>query len=69
MNIMLCLVYIVRVTLDSSSQDSVRTLVLDSIKSFVEMICSACMSVVDLPADYEWTLPLTESPYKYVCLK
>ncbi len=49
-----------------SPQDSVRSLVLDSIKSFVDMISSACVSIMDLSADFKWTLPLTESPYKYV---
>ena len=46
-------------------QDSLRTLVLDSLQAFVQMVCDASSSTMGLPKDFQWEDPLTVSRFKY----
>ena len=41
---------------------------LRSLNDFVLMLESAAHSTLKLPLDYTWTSPLTESPFRSVCV-
>ena len=49
------------------TQDSLRTLVQDSLVSFVQLVEDSCHSSLHLTQDYQWDTPLTESKFKSVC--
>jgi len=48
------------------TQDSLRTLVQDSLVSFVQLVEDSCHSSLNLTQDYQWDTPLTESKFKSV---
>ena len=48
------------------TQDSLRTLVQDSLQSFDQMVEDACHSTLHLTPDYQWDQPLAESTFKLV---
>ena len=50
--------------LPTNPQDSLRTLVLSSLKSFVTMMESAAHFTLQLAPDFTWTHPLAESPFR-----
>lgn len=45
-------------------QDSIRTLVLESLKAFVQSVEDACHSCLELPGDFSWVDALTHSPFQ-----
>ena len=52
------------VSLPLCLQDSLRFLVQDSLTSFTQMVVDACISVTNIPDNFEWGTDLLTSNYK-----